>query len=83
VSAPERGLKCRIVTKHDENLTAPAHLIREFLFAGFRRDPAINRTLKDGPMAAINRLMNGKFLRRRQNLKVLSSDLTAASDLLP
>jgi len=46
-AAPERGLKVRIVSKHDASISGPAHAVRRFLFKGLRRDPR-TRSALDG-----------------------------------
>jgi len=82
VAVPERGLKVRIVTKHDPHILQPAHAGRHTLFRGLAKDPRVSTVLSgDHHQAVRNVFKTPKPLCR--GWKILSSDLTSASDLLP
>jgi len=82
VPTRERGNKCRIVSKHDAPTTRLAHKLRTMLFAALRRDSRVSGVLSGDHHAAAERIFKGSDLKDFE-CKVLSSDLSAASDLLP
>eukprot|EP01059_Diplonema_ambulator_P010452 TRINITY_DN204_c0_g1_i4.p1 TRINITY_DN204_c0_g1~~TRINITY_DN204_c0_g1_i4.p1 ORF type:complete len:776 (-),score=-34.45 TRINITY_DN204_c0_g1_i4:14-2341(-) len=78
----ERGAKVRVASKSPAALVFLLHFLRRWLFCGLEKEPAVKRTLTgDHRRAAEEALQQGE-MRRSQNV-LLSSDLTAASDLLP
>lgn len=81
VAVPERGGKCRIVTKHDARLLRPAHALRPWLFDALKRDPRVSTVLSGDHKGAVNAAL--EFPQPVDGWKILSSDLTSASDLLP
>jgi hypothetical protein len=76
-TVPERGLKNRIVTKSPAGVVVLGHLARQRLIQGLKRTPETAGPLNGIPEDdLVNRL-------GRCTGAVLSSDLRAASDLLP
>jgi hypothetical protein len=73
----ERGLKARIVTKSQTPVLVLGHLARERLIIGVRKVPEFAGILRGDPPSEILRRLNGG------SGVVCSSDLRAASDLLP
>lgn len=82
VVTAERGLKSRIVSKHMEAISHGGHAIRKFLLRGLQRDPRSRQSLKGDHSGAV-KLALRSGVRRDSNYLNLSSDLTAASDLIP
>lgn len=82
MAAAERGNKCRIVSKHDAPSTRLAHKVRRVLFGGLRRDTRVSGILTGDHQAPVERIFKG-LPNVAYAWKVLSSDLTSASDLLP
>lgn len=113
---PERGMKCRVVTKSPAALVTLGDKLRKILFRSLRRDRRIADSLEGNHEVAIERAfqraldhhqldsqlqrqssgLRGAVYGKRgwswnervsglskQRTSVLSSDLTAASDLLP
>jgi hypothetical protein len=86
---PERGFKARIVTKSPGSLVALSHLVRVPLLKALRRIPECTEVLYGDRRGSVVSMFGdlGRKLAdhpgRRRNYKVLSADLTAASDLLP
>lgn len=108
---PERGFKCRVVTKSPYSAVGVGDHLRRTLFKALRRDKRVSITLEGDHEHAVetafeNALSISSFwsnltdleeLHHNENLsrkpvpgiiaakglKVLSSDLSAASDLLP
>jgi hypothetical protein len=78
ISAPDRGLKNRIVSKPHPGLVSRAHPIREKALALLMTDPRTKTVLKGDRKKAISEICSG-FLSRR----FLSADLTAATDRIP
>jgi hypothetical protein len=76
---PERGWKCRIVTKSPACLVSLCNVARVHLFRGIRRDPSIRPVLLAETKVGIENIgsCSGPFSR------ILSADLKAASDRIP
>jgi hypothetical protein len=73
----ERGLKARIVTKSQASVLVLGHLARQRLLRGLKEAPECRGALMDSPCSdLINRI-------RGCSGDVISSDLRAASDLIP
>nr|BBV14771.1 RNA dependent RNA polymerase [Barley aphid RNA virus 6] len=77
----ERGCKARVVTKSPPELVASSHYVRTVLFRGILRDPRTSEALQGDRTKAVLGLLRG--YQPPGHWQVLSSDLTAASDLLP
>jgi hypothetical protein len=74
----ERGLKVRVVTKSPAFLHLAGHVARKRLLAGLRRDPASR-----SPLAGVtDEDVIGSLLGARAE-RLVSTDLTRATDLLP
>jgi len=80
VATTERGLKARVVSKHDANLAHPGHSVRKAILAGLKRDRRVNNVLRGDHRKAVESAVQGWS---EPSDVLLSSDLTAASDLLP
>jgi len=78
----ERGWKARIVTKSHSSLIALAHTLRLWLLEGLKKDPRISLVLEGDHERAVEKVV-GKLPRLMNNRKLLSSDLSRASDLIP
>jgi hypothetical protein len=76
---PERGWKCRVVTKSPASLVSLCNVARKHLFRGIRRDPSIRSVLLAETKKGIEEIgaRAGPFNR------ILSADLKAASDRIP
>lgn len=110
VPVPERGLKCRVVTKSPAALVALGDRVRQCLFKSLERDARISFTLRGDHEAAVERAFDvarkspdmwasyrasrsarGTTLSTElrdcllpvNDVRVVSSDLSSASDLLP
>lgn len=81
VAVPERGWKSRIVTKHHVDLLTASHAVRELLWPALTRDVRSQEVLKGSGLSTVNEAFRTPHPVR--DYQVLSSDLTAASDLLP
>jgi hypothetical protein len=57
VAVPERGLKCRIVSKHDISVIQPGHAVREWLLKGLARDPRTRDVLKGHHRRAVEKAL--------------------------
>jgi hypothetical protein len=87
-SVTERGWKARIVTKSSAPLIALGHQLRMALFKGLHRCPTVNLVLQGDHHGQVHRAAKAWAAKDGgisfpRELMVLSSDLTAASDLLP
>jgi hypothetical protein len=72
----ERGLKARIVTKSKASVLVLGHHPRQRIMRGLKRTPECRDPLMGNPEDAVRRLTGCSG-------EVLSSDLRAASDLIP
>lgn len=72
----EHGLKCRIITKSPAPLVYGGHVVRRKLFRGLRKSPEISLLLEGKVNENFQRYVGARG-------KLVSSDLKAASDLLP
>jgi len=78
---PERGWKTRVVTKSQGPSVALGQFLRPWLLRGLKRDGRSSTVLSGDSRKAVERAFGGRV--RSKGYKVVSSDLTAASDLLP
>lgn len=72
----EPGRKVRVVTKSPPELVYSGHPIREKLLSGLRRDPQVKHYLSNDMEGGLSRHIGSEGV-------ILSSDLRAASDLIP
>lgn len=83
-SVPERGFKCRTVTKSPGALVALLHLVRLQVLKRLRGKKILAEVLKGDRRKAVTDLFGRDFMTESETPNVLvSADLTAATDLLP
>lgn len=78
---PERGGKVRIVTKSDSCLQMNLQSIRKWLFNGLRKDRRSAQSVAGDRKVAVEQVF--EHPAPRDVWRVVSADLTSASDLLP
>jgi hypothetical protein len=81
VAVPERGWKSRIVTKHHVSLLTAGHAVRELLWPALERDVRTKDVLRGKGLNTVDQAFRSP--KPVRGYQILSSDLTAASDLLP
>nr|WAK75296.1 MAG: RNA-dependent RNA polymerase [Narnaviridae sp.] len=74
----ERGLKTRVITKSSFSLLLLGHGPRRKLLRGLRKNPAFSLPLREGVDKNLSEYFSGACCE-----VVLSTDLTAATDLFP
>jgi hypothetical protein len=79
-AAPERGYKSRIFTIHDDSVCQFGQPVRKWLFNGLKRDPRTRGSLIKEARTLDLAFPKGLVM---DNRKVVSCDLTTASDLIP
>ncbi|AAC98708.1 RNA-dependent RNA polymerase [Saccharomyces 23S RNA narnavirus] len=79
---PERGFKARIVTTHSASRVTFGHQFRRYLLQGIRRHPALVDVIGGDHRRAVE-TMDGDFGLLRPDGRLLSADLTSASDRIP
>ncbi|APG77259.1 RNA-dependent RNA polymerase [Wenling narna-like virus 7] len=84
-TVPERGMKCRIVTKAPWCLIHIGHFLRSWLFGGLRKDRRVQGVLAGDHAGALRGQTERVYSQKpteEENI-CLSADLTAATDLFP
>jgi len=76
------GVKTRVISKGDEDLNPLAHSIRHILFQALRRDPVLKYAISCQDDEALEELILKRLFMVGTKLRLLSTDLTAATDLI-
>lgn len=77
----ERGWKCRVVTKSPLAEIHLGHCLRKFLFRGLRKDKHVSLVVSGQHRRAVEKILSK--VGTRPNRRLLSADLTSATDLFP